>query len=109
MSKLIEILGQDITNLLTGADDYDLQIIAGEGPTSKTFEAHSVILRARSPYFKTALSSTWAKKHGEKMVFTKPNISPAVFGDILRYVSLYSTIFCCLYSKKGFSSPLIVN
>src|SRR5690349_19866518 len=79
MSKLIGILAQDITNLLSGSDDYDLQVTVGEGPSSKTFEAHSVILRARSPYFKTALSPTWAKKHGEKMVFAKPNIVPAVF------------------------------
>src|SRR6185312_10633531 len=95
MSKLIGILAQDITALLTGSDDYDLQIVAGKGPASKTFEAHSVILRARSPYFKTALSSTWAKKHGKKMVFTKPNIAPAVFADILRFV-----FFFCLDLQK---------
>ena len=41
MLKLLGILAQDITNLLTGSDDYDLQIIAGEGPTSKENPYHT--------------------------------------------------------------------
>jgi len=56
----------------------------GEEPNIKEFRAHSNILRARSPYFKIALSSDWVKKENDVILFTKPNISPTVFGIILR-------------------------
>ena len=85
MTTLVDILVQDISKLLTGSDNYDVQIIAGEGSDTKTFEAHSVILRARSPYFDAALSSTWARRVGDKMVFSKPNIVPNIFAIILKY------------------------
>ncbi|GBC05949.1 hypothetical protein RclHR1_06520005 [Rhizophagus clarus] len=79
-------LFQDLTQLFTEADDYDVKIEVGEGTEKETFKAHSVILRARSPYFKTALSSTWVKKVDDVVIFSKPNISPRVFRKILRYI-----------------------
>jgi hypothetical protein len=83
MSTLVNTLVKDISNLQTGSIDYDLQIVVGESPNNKTFEAHSLILRARSPYIKTTLSSTWAKKDNGKLIFNKPNIVPSVFNIIL--------------------------
>ncbi|CAB4480743.1 unnamed protein product [Rhizophagus irregularis] len=61
-------------------------IIVGDEKNEKTFQAHSVILRARSPYFKRALSNDWARKEDGSTVFTKPNVSPAVFEIILKYI-----------------------
>ncbi|CAG8677266.1 10750_t:CDS:2, partial [Scutellospora calospora] len=49
---------------------------------------HSCVLRARSTYFHSALSSDWVKTDGNFIVFEKSNISPEVFQMILRY--LYS-------------------
>jgi hypothetical protein len=75
---------QDIALLFNDADDYDVLFEVGGKNDKATFEAHSVILRSRSPYFKTALSSKWVKKENGKIIFTKPNISPIVFKIILK-------------------------
>ena len=76
---------QDLTKLLEDSDEFNVTINVGENGNTKTFQAHSLILRARSPYFRTALSSEWAKKESDKIVFEKPNISPQIFQMILRY------------------------
>ncbi|CAG8674063.1 8078_t:CDS:2, partial [Cetraspora pellucida] len=47
----------DILKLLDDPRDYDMIIIVGEDPDIKTYFVHSNILRVRSDYFKTALSS----------------------------------------------------
>ncbi|CAG8533493.1 6383_t:CDS:2 [Paraglomus brasilianum] len=76
----------DIFKLLDDADDYDVLIQVGEEPNVKEFHAHSVILRARCPYFRRGLSKEWACRLDNKIVFRKTNISPAVFSVILRYI-----------------------
>jgi hypothetical protein len=77
-------LFQNLTQLFTEADDYNVKIEVGEGSEKEIFKAHSAILRVRSPYFKTALSSTWVKKVDDIIIFSKPNISPKVFRKILK-------------------------
>ncbi|CAB4381435.1 unnamed protein product [Rhizophagus irregularis] len=79
-------LSQDIGQLLTSGDNYDLIIQAEEGQNMKEFFAHSLILRARSTYFKTALSKEWAKKENGIIIFKKPNISPEIIELILEYL-----------------------
>ncbi|EXX63991.1 hypothetical protein RirG_147100 [Rhizophagus irregularis DAOM 197198w] len=83
--NLLLDLSQDIGQLLTSGDNYDLIIQAGEGQNMKEFFAHSLILRARSTYFKTALSKEWAKKENGIIIFKKPNISPEIIELILKY------------------------
>jgi hypothetical protein len=83
-SDFLPCLSKNLLNLLEDADDYNVSIQVGEGDDIKEFRAHSNILRARSPYFKIALSSDWVKKENGIIVFTKPNISPTVFEIILR-------------------------
>ena len=82
--KLVQTLADDISKPVQGPDNCDLQLTVGSGEGKKTYWAHSVILQARSPYFSTALSSTWAKKDGDKLTFSKPNIVPEVFEIILK-------------------------
>jgi hypothetical protein len=77
-------LSQNFSQLLDDADDYNIIITVGENSNTKEFRAHSNILRARSPYFKIALSQDWAAKKDNMFNFTKPNISPAIFEIILR-------------------------
>jgi hypothetical protein len=79
-------LSQDIGQLLTTGDNHDLIIQAGEGQDIKEFFAHSLILSARSSYFKTALSKEWAKKENGIIIFKKPNISPEIMELILKYL-----------------------
>ncbi|CAG8482472.1 2576_t:CDS:2 [Diversispora eburnea] len=45
-----------------GKSNFDVIINIGEEPNIKKFRTHSVILSKRSSYFRTALSSRWAKK-----------------------------------------------
>jgi hypothetical protein len=77
-------LSKDLSLILDNADDYNVIIQVGENKNTKEFRVHSVILRARSPYFKGALSSTWITKKNNMIIFNKPNITPNVFDMILR-------------------------
>ena len=77
-------LSKDLSLILNDADDFNVVIQAGKNHNTKEFRAHSVILRARSPYFKRALSADWTTRENNMIVFNKPNISPTVFNMILR-------------------------
>ncbi|GBB83321.1 hypothetical protein RclHR1_10050004 [Rhizophagus clarus] len=79
-------LAQNFSQLLDDADDYNIIIKVGENSNTKEFRAHSNILRARSPYFKRALSQDWVIKKNNMINFNKPNISPIVFEMIIKYM-----------------------
>ncbi|CAB4427827.1 unnamed protein product [Rhizophagus irregularis] len=53
---------------------------------TKEFQAHSLILRARVPYFHQYLQSDQAKQEYDKIVITNHTISPAIFEIILKYI-----------------------
>src|SRR3954453_13074937 len=84
--NLLSELSQNIGQLFSTGDNYDLIIQAGEGQNMKECFAHSLILSARSTYFKTALSKEWAGKENGIIIFKKPNISPAIIELILNYL-----------------------
>ena len=75
---------RDISLILNDADDFNVLIQVGENENVKEFKAHSVILRARSPYFKSALSDEWVTKKNDMIIFNKPNITPTIFDIILK-------------------------
>jgi hypothetical protein len=77
-------LSKDFSSILNDADDYNVIIQVGENQNVKDFHAHSVILRARSPYFKGALSSNWITERNDIITFNKPNVTPVVFEMILK-------------------------
>ena len=77
-------LSKDLSLILDDADDYNVVIQVGENQNTKEFRAHSVILRARSPYFKSALSTNWITKKDNMIMFNKPNVTPTVFDTILK-------------------------
>ncbi|GBC02512.1 hypothetical protein RclHR1_04660005 [Rhizophagus clarus] len=85
-SFLYSNLSKDLSLILDDSDDYNVLIQVGENENTKEFRAHSVILRARSPYFKGALSSHWITKKNDMIMFNKPNITPNIFDIILRYI-----------------------
>ncbi|CAG8568962.1 3036_t:CDS:2 [Acaulospora morrowiae] len=76
----------DFANLLKNPEGYNVKIIVGEGLDVKEFKAHSLILTNRSTYFKSALSSRWAKVENGIIIFKKPNISPLIFEVLLKYI-----------------------
>ncbi|CAI2192713.1 6340_t:CDS:2 [Funneliformis geosporum] len=54
--KELSNLSNDIGQLFSSGDNYDMIIQAGEGQNMKEFFVHSLILAARSTYFKVELS-----------------------------------------------------
>ncbi|CAB4473171.1 unnamed protein product [Rhizophagus irregularis] len=52
----------------------------------KKFHAHSVILRARSPYFHSALSSEWSRKENGCIVFKQLGVLPSIFRILIKYI-----------------------
>ncbi|RIB27945.1 hypothetical protein C2G38_2137562 [Gigaspora rosea] len=86
ITKLSDELTKDLITLLEEDDEHNVTIEAGEEPNVKKFKAHYYILRMRSPYFRQALSSRWAKQENGIYIFKKPNISPETFSIILKYI-----------------------
>ncbi len=82
--KFHDSLSKDLSLILNNADDFNVIIQVGDNQNTKEFYAHSVILRARSPYFKSAFSSNWIIKRNNMIMFNKPNITPIVFNMILK-------------------------
>ncbi|PKY60508.1 BTB-domain-containing protein [Rhizophagus irregularis] len=87
-SKSNSSLSKDLSLMLNDSDDYNVIIYVGKNPNIKEFRAHTNILRARSPYFKGALSNLWIRnRNNDNMIeFKKPNINPDVFEIILEYI-----------------------
>ena len=77
-------LSKDLALLLDDVDDSNVIIQVGENQNTKEFRAHSLILRTRSPYFKSAFSSNWITKKDNMVIFNKPNINPTVFDMVLK-------------------------
>ncbi|CAG8837625.1 29830_t:CDS:1, partial [Racocetra persica] len=84
--NLTDSLSQDFSKLLKQdiAEDLDVSISVGEFP-NKIFFAHSLILKARSPYFRKILSQKKCGPSEDVITYTlaEPNISPTVFEFIL--------------------------
>jgi hypothetical protein len=76
-------LSKDLSLILNDSDDYNVIIQVGDNQNIKEFRAHSVILRARSSYFKGAFSNGWITNENNMIMFKKPNITPTVFNMIL--------------------------
>ncbi|RIA87225.1 hypothetical protein C1645_777761 [Glomus cerebriforme] len=87
-NDLLHSLSNSLGQLYETGDDHNVIIEVGKDLNDlKTFKAHSYILRARSTYFKSALSNNWVIiKDNSIIYFNKPNISPLIFDIILRYI-----------------------
>ena len=79
-------LAYDYEKLFKTDEGYDAIIYVGdiECEDAEEIHAHSIILRTRSQYFRTAFSNTRAEKKDGKFILKKPNISPKFFKIILR-------------------------
>jgi hypothetical protein len=83
-SKFHSGLSKDFSLILNDSDDFNVIINVGENQNIKEFHAHSVILRARSPYFKSMLSNELITRENNIFMFNKPSIAPKVFEMILK-------------------------
>src|SRR6266542_837966 len=78
--KHVNKLVNDLTNVLSESNYYDVEIKIGNGDDVKIFKAHSLILKARSLYFRAALSYDWVKRSDDGIIlFEKENFSPKIF------------------------------
>ncbi|CAI2192859.1 8603_t:CDS:2 [Funneliformis geosporum] len=84
--KELSNLSNDIGQLFSSGDNYDMIIQAGEGQNMKEFFVHSLILAARSTYFKVELSLERKYKSNGIIIFKKPNISPEILKLILKFL-----------------------
>ena len=82
--KYINKLINDLTKSLSESNFYDVEIKVGVNENIKIFKVHSIILEARSSYFKVALSNNWVKRSDNGIIlFEKENISPKIFELLL--------------------------
>ncbi|CAJ0650255.1 15223_t:CDS:2 [Entrophospora sp. SA101] len=87
--EFLSKLSNDISWLLHNSDDCDVLIQVGEEPNSKGFPCHIAILRARSSYFRRALSKDWSKREPDGLVyFFKPNVQPEMFEKYIYCASM---------------------
>lgn len=90
---LLQKLSRDLNKIFETKAYYDVIIRVGDKTETKEFQAHSLILRARVPYFHQYLQSDQAKQEYDKIVITNHTISPAIFEIILKYVLLF-IVYC---------------
>nr|CAG8507717.1 13431_t:CDS:2 [Entrophospora candida]CAG8528337.1 3250_t:CDS:2 [Entrophospora candida] len=80
---LLSKLSRDLCQLLDTCAYYDVLIRVGKGSSIREFPAHSLILRARSGYFRGGLANNKVKMEYDKIIFNKPSITPIAFEIIL--------------------------
>ncbi|CAG8605044.1 7158_t:CDS:2 [Racocetra persica] len=78
--NLETFLLKDIKNLFNDPNYSNVVIHVGRHPDTNSFNAHSLILRARSSYFRSALKTN----NGQVSTLKLPDISPRVFECILK-------------------------
>ncbi|GBC06821.1 hypothetical protein RclHR1_07070003 [Rhizophagus clarus] len=83
---LLAKLSRDLNKIFETKAYYDVIIRVEDKKEIKEFQAHSLILRARVPYFHQYLQSDQAKQEYDKIVITNHTISPAIFEIILKYI-----------------------
>ncbi|RIB30706.1 hypothetical protein C2G38_1534744 [Gigaspora rosea] len=86
----------------------DLVIEVGKKPNIVKFWAHTKILSNSTPYFKCALSSSWARFEDDIFIFKKPNITPQVFHIVLDYIYSGKVIWK-KYSEKDIMDFLVAS
>ncbi|RIA84000.1 hypothetical protein C1645_832938 [Glomus cerebriforme] len=77
----------NLEQLLETNEGYDVIIYAGKNDDLKEIYAHSIILRTRSQYFRTAFTKEWwARIENGKFIFKLPSIHPKFLNIILRFI-----------------------
>jgi hypothetical protein len=90
---LTEGLLKDLRKLFENCDDYNVVLKVGKGLDMNSFQAHSVILKNRSEYFRYLITDYLNKKgsklfkkgeRGDYITLDIPQISADAFKIILR-------------------------
>ncbi|RHZ58649.1 hypothetical protein Glove_372g23 [Diversispora epigaea] len=84
--KFFDKLIQNFSELLDDKEEFNIIIEVEHEQTKKTFTAHSVILRYRSPYFNRELKNTVPSTDNIITTITIQNIPAQAFEIILKYI-----------------------
>ncbi|CAI2168599.1 20060_t:CDS:2 [Funneliformis geosporum] len=95
-SELSDLLHSEYDELLNSNEFSDTEILIGEEPDTKVYKAHSLILKIRSPYFRTALSEDSKRIENNVIKLQISDISVEVFDILIKY--MYSS-FIDLYGN----------
>jgi hypothetical protein len=83
-NKFLPELSENLLEILDENQFYDIIIEVGNEPHIKEFQAHTLILNYRSPYFRKILSFDEKKTESSLTHIKLPSISPEIFQIILR-------------------------
>ena len=83
-TELSDLLHKEYNDILDSGEFSDTEILVGQKPNTKVFKAHSLILKTRSPYFRTALSNNWQRTENNVIKLQTPNISVEIFDIIIK-------------------------
>ncbi|RHZ51143.1 hypothetical protein Glove_482g59 [Diversispora epigaea] len=83
--KFFDKLSQDFSGLFNDKKEYNVVIEVDKERNKKSFTAHSVVLRYRSPYFDKELENIPTNENHIKTII-KPNISAPLFEILLKYI-----------------------
>ncbi|CAG8787844.1 1000_t:CDS:2, partial [Dentiscutata erythropus] len=86
MKKNSKELASHYKKLLQDDHNSDVIIRFDQGEDLKELYAHSLILRARSTFFDSALSSRWARKEGKSFIIEMKDVSINTFKAVLKYI-----------------------
>ncbi|CAG8603936.1 5444_t:CDS:2 [Dentiscutata erythropus] len=86
MKKNSKELASHYKKLLQDGHNSDVIIRFIQGEDLKEFYAHSLILRARSSFFDSALSSRWARKQENFFIIEMKDVSINTFKAVLKYI-----------------------
>ena len=84
--SFMDRFSSDIHTLLDHSILNNVLITVGSKKNTKQFQAHSLILRARSLYFKAALSRKWIRSKNGIILLNESNVDPDIFEILLRLV-----------------------
>jgi len=77
-------LSKEYAKFLETGELSDTEILVGKEPNTKIFRLHSLILKIRSPYFRTALSGDWIKIENNIIKFQIEDITAEIFDIIVK-------------------------
>ena len=83
-SDFLALLSRDFGHILESRDYVDLSIKSGKESDVKLFEAHSLVVCARCPYFKTILEKNINMNKKSSYFVKLENISPDIFEPLLK-------------------------
>ncbi|CAG8445547.1 8026_t:CDS:2, partial [Acaulospora morrowiae] len=84
--NLLERLSKNFGEYLEGGCGYDVKIHVGKYYDQKTFEAHSMMLAARSLYFRRKIDDIPMNSRKSVIELRELEIPPNIFKPLLRYI-----------------------